>query len=81
LSFSEIFSEEQAYILEHFFVASKYTFCFPDHVIFDMAIFILRADHDNFCVYNNLYIILGWPVKNLEWSWLFGTVSVYWWRI
>jgi|GEM_PF-1740947 len=49
-----IFSEEQAYILGYFFVASKYTFCFPDHVIFDMATFILRADHDNFCVYNNL---------------------------
>ena len=35
------------------------------HVIDDMAVFVLRAEHDNFRVRVDLYVVPRWPVEEI----------------
>lgn len=35
------------------------------HVIDNMAVFMLRAEHDNFCIRIDFYIVSGWPVEEI----------------
>jgi hypothetical protein len=36
-----------------------------DHVIDDMTVLKLRAEHYNIRVFINLYVVSGWPVKQI----------------
>lgn len=44
---------------------SSLTFHLLDHVVDDMAVLALRAEHDDLRVCVDLYVVSGWPVKQI----------------